>query len=399
MAASESSSRLRVASFWRRFRMSPSAASTRTMMVGLSSSRTQRGRPGRYPFGVLTVQCVSTMTRPMAAMRMAASRWMDFWTSGASLRMSSRLFARPSACATSNMTEPKTAMGRLRALAAASMTVVLPTPGMPVTMMAPTGAATEGSFITVARPAPGPQAAGSPRRPGAGPTLAVPPQQAEIRVVRRAGEAVIEELPGGITLVGTAHVAASSVAEVESVLRERRPKQVLVELDARRLEALRDPEAWRKTDVVRILKEGKQHLFLLQLYLASMQAQMGRDTGVAPGAELLRAVQVADEIGAQVVLIDRDIAITLKRGFGALGFWTRLKLFWHLWMELMTPAAGEEKKLDVEALLKSDAITKMTEEFARVAPPIKTALIDERDDFMASHIAERAAAGQIGRAH
>lgn len=204
---------------------------------------------------------------------------------------------------------------------------------------------------------------------------------------------MIEELPGGITLVGTAHVAASSVAEVESVLRERRPKQVLVELDARRLEALRDPEAWRKTDVVRILKEGKQHLFLLQLYLASMQAQMGRDTGVAPGAELLRAVQVADEVGAQVVLIDRDIAITLKRGFGALGFWTRLKLFWHLWMELMTPAAGEEKKLDVEALLKSDAITKMTEEFARVAPPIKTALIDERDDFMASHIAERAAAG------
>jgi pheromone shutdown-related protein TraB len=124
-----------------------------------------------------------------------------------------------------------------------------------------------------------------------------------------------------------------------------------------------------------------------------MQAQMGRETGVAPGAELLRAVQVADEIGAQVVLIDRDISITLKRGFGALGFWTRMKLFYHLWTELMTPASAEPGKLDVEALLKSDAITKMTEEFARVAPPIKTALIDERDEYMASHIAEQAAAG------
>ena len=196
-----------------------------------------------------------------------------------------------------------------------------------------------------------------------------------------------------MTLVGTAHIAASSVAEVESAIRGRRPAKVLVELDARRLEALRDPEAWRKTDLIQVIKQGKQHLFLLQLYLASMQAQMGRDTGVAPGTELLRAVQVADEVGAEVVLIDRDIAITLKRGFGALGFWSRLRLFWHLWMELMTPAAAEPKKLDVEALLKSDAITRMTEEFARVAPPIKTALIDERDDYMASYIAEQARSG------
>lgn len=202
---------------------------------------------------------------------------------------------------------------------------------------------------------------------------------------------MIEELPGGIVLVGTAHVAASSVAEVEQTIRGRRPSKVLVELDPRRLEALRDPEAWQRTDIVRIIREGKQHLFLLQLYLASVQAQMGRETGVAPGAELLRAVQVADEVGAEVVLIDRDIAITLKRGFGSLGFWTRMRLFYSLWAEVMTPAAAETGKLDVEALLKSDAITQMTEDFARIAPTIKVALIDERDEYMASHIADQAA--------
>ena len=204
---------------------------------------------------------------------------------------------------------------------------------------------------------------------------------------------MIEELPGGVTLVGTAHVAASSVAEVEQAIRAGRPARVLVELDSRRLEALRDPDAWQRMDIVRILREKKQHLFLLQLYLASVQSQMGRETGSAPGAELLRAVQVAEEVGAEVVLIDRDIAITLKRGFSTLTFWTRLRLFWHLWMELMTPAATEEGKLDVEALLKSDAITQMTEEFARVAPSVKTALIDERDEYMASHIGEQRARG------
>ena len=201
---------------------------------------------------------------------------------------------------------------------------------------------------------------------------------------------MIEELAPGVVAIGTAHVSPTSVAEVEATIRARRPAKVLVELDPRRLEALRDPEAWRKTDVVRVIKEGKQHLFLLQLYLASVQARMGRETGVAPGAELLRAVQVAGEVGAEVVLIDRDVAITLKRGFGALTLPKRLRLFWNLWMELLTPAAAEPK-LDVDALLKTDAITQMTEEFARFAPDIKHALIDERDTYMASHIAEQAA--------
>ena len=205
---------------------------------------------------------------------------------------------------------------------------------------------------------------------------------------------LIEELAPGVVVVGTAHVSPSSVAEVEAAIRDRRPAKVLVELDPRRLEALRDPEAWRKTDIVQVVKQGKQHLFLLQLYLASVQAKMGRETGVPPGTELLRAVQVAGEVGAEVVLIDRDISITLKRGFAALTLPRRLRLFWNLWLDLLTPAAADKQAQPtaeaIEAMLKTDAITQMTQEFARFAPDIKHALIDERDTYMASHIAEQA---------
>lgn len=212
---------------------------------------------------------------------------------------------------------------------------------------------------------------------------------------------MIEELAPGVVVVGTAHVSPSSVAEVEATIRERRPARVLVELDPRRLEALRDPEAWRKTDIVQVIKQGKQHLFLLQLYLASVQAKMGRETGVPPGTELLRAVQVAGEVGAEVVLIDRDISITLKRGFAALTLPRRLRLFWNLWMDLLTPAAADKQNQPateaIEAMLKTDAITQMTEEFARFAPDIKHALIDERDAYMASHIAEQAQLSQAAR--
>jgi pheromone shutdown-related protein TraB len=118
-----------------------------------------------------------------------------------------------------------------------------------------------------------------------------------------------------------------------------------------------------------------------------MQAQMGRETGVAPGSEMLRAIQVGTEMGAEVVLIDRDVSITLKRGFGSMGFWARARLFWKVWMDVLTPT--KQMPPSLEEMLKTDAITKMTEDFARFAPAIKTALIDERDDYMASHIREQ----------
>ncbi|MGB0653646.1 MAG: TraB/GumN family protein [Thermoplasmatota archaeon] len=204
---------------------------------------------------------------------------------------------------------------------------------------------------------------------------------------------MIEEMRPGVVVVGTAHVSAKSVEQVEATIRERKPDAVLVELDERRFEALKDPDAWQKTDIIQVLREKKQHLFLLQLYLASMQARMGRETGVAPGGEMLRAIEVADELGAEVVLIDRDVSITLKRGFASMGFWRRMRLFWNVTLDVLTPADPNEK-VDVDDLLETDAITQMTEEFARFAPDIKTALIDERDAYMASHIDAQDKAGR-----
>jgi pheromone shutdown-related protein TraB len=203
---------------------------------------------------------------------------------------------------------------------------------------------------------------------------------------------MIEEVAGAV-IVGTAHVSATSVAHVEEAIRKHRPARVLVELDPARRKALEDPDAWQRTDLVKVIREGKQHLFLLQLYLAAMQAQMGRETGVAPGGEMLRAIKVAAEVGAEVVLIDRDVSVTLRRGFGAMGFWSRARLFWKVWMEVLTPAQSSERPASVDDLLKTDAITKMTEDFARFAPAIKVALIDERDDYMASHIRDAVVAG------
>uniref|UniRef100_A0A7J3TIG3 Uncharacterized protein n=1 Tax=Geoglobus ahangari TaxID=113653 RepID=A0A7J3TIG3_9EURY len=57
---------------------------------------------------------------------------------------------------------------------------------------------------------------------------------------------------------------------------------------------------------------------------------MGKETGVNPGEEMLRAIGKAREIGADVLLIDRDIAITMKRLWNELSFFEKLKLMYHL---------------------------------------------------------------------
>lgn len=215
----------------------------------------------------------------------------------------------------------------------------------------------------------------------------VPEQTRFIRAHRWPLDYVIERFGNHTVIVGTAHVSAKSVQDVEETIRAERPKKVLVELDETRYEALRDPEAWQKTDIIQILKQKRQHVFLLQLYLANMQSRMGAETGVPPGGELLRAIEVAEEVGAEVVLIDRDVTVTLKRGFGSMNFFQRMRLFANVWMEMLTPADDSPKK-SIDELLETDAVTQMTEEFARFAPSIKTALIDERDDYMAAAIHE-----------
>lgn len=205
---------------------------------------------------------------------------------------------------------------------------------------------------------------------------------------------MIEEPRPGLAIVGTAHVSPQSVQEVRDLILARRPAKVLVELDAKRLAALQDPDAWLNTDIIQVIRQKKQYLFLLQLYLANMQSRLGVAAGAAPGSEMMAAVAAAKEVGAELVLIDRDIGITLRRMAGSMGFWARMRLVWRFMMEMFVPDDPKQKDLDAQLReileTKQDAITRMTDEFARFAPEAKTALIDERDDYMAGHMLEQA---------
>lgn len=99
---------------------------------------------------------------------------------------------------------------------------------------------------------------------------------------------------------------------------------------------------------------------------------------------MLKGIELAEETGAELVLADRDIEITLKRVWGYLSFWNKAKLFMQLAMGIFV---REEIDTDmIEALKKQDQLEAVMGEFAGKFPEIKRRLIDERDTYLAEKI-------------
>ncbi len=193
-----------------------------------------------------------------------------------------------------------------------------------------------------------------------------------------------------IFLVATAHVSQESVDEVRATIEAVRPDTVCVELCESRYNNIKNREQWKKTDILKIVREGKAMLLLTSLVMTSFQRRIGKQLGVTPGAEMMEGIDRAAEIGARLVLIDRDIQITLKRTWGNLGFKDKFKLALQLVGSLF--ATEEIDKDTIEEIKKDDKLADILDLMASEFPMVKSTLIDERDTFLANKL--RAADGK-----
>lgn len=192
---------------------------------------------------------------------------------------------------------------------------------------------------------------------------------------------VIDSTPS-LRLLGTAHIATSSVEAVRHQIAEFQPDVVAVELCQSRYDALVNDRRLDKEGLLRVIKEGKAPMVLLQSMLSAEQRKLGLDEGQQPGAELLAAVEAANEAGCEVALVDRDIQTTLRRA------WRRMK-FREKW-RLLTSFLDDdedEQDLDVNTLLQdTDLLSSMMEELKGFSPGAGHVLIDERDRYIASKL-------------
>jgi pheromone shutdown-related protein TraB len=194
----------------------------------------------------------------------------------------------------------------------------------------------------------------------------------------------IIDIDDDLRLLGTAHVATASVEAVRENIESWEPDIVAVELCQSRYSALTQDRRLDKEGLLKVIKEGKAPMVLLQSLLAAEQRKLGIDEGQQPGAELLAAVTAAEEVGLEVALIDRDIQTTLRRAWNKMGFREKFGLIWALMGE-----DEDEEELDLEQMLADkDLLTSLMEELREVSPGAGDVLIDERDEYIARKISE-----------
>ena len=190
--------------------------------------------------------------------------------------------------------------------------------------------------------------------------------------------------PKSLKIIGTAHVSQRSIEEVRETILKMEPDVVAVELDINRYHNLKNRETGEKPEkefnIREIIKSDQLTMFLVSGFLTYMQNKIGDDVGVKPGAEMLAAVEAAEEIGAKVALIDRDIQITLKRALNQMSLWEKLKFTYGILASFFT---SDEDMEDIEKIKEGDTLAEVMEYFQEMSPKAYNVLVNERDAYMA----------------
>ena len=192
------------------------------------------------------------------------------------------------------------------------------------------------------------------------------------------------DLIAEVLLLGTAHVSKESVKDVENAIKHYQPNIVCVELCEPRHESLLNPDKWKNLDITKVIKEKKIALLASNLILSSFQKKIGLMTGTKPGEEMLKASQLARENSLRLILIDREIRITLLRAWRNISLWNKLWLINYLFVSLLfTEDINQEQ---IEQLKQKDALEDLFENLPKKYEFIKQIILTERDQYMAENI-------------
>lgn len=189
-----------------------------------------------------------------------------------------------------------------------------------------------------------------------------------------------------IVLLGTAHISQESVEDVKEAIEKEKPDVVGVELDIQRLKQLKQGNRWGNTNIGKVISGGQTYLFLLSLLLSNIQRQLGQKIGMKPGMEMIEAIKIAEEKKIPIMLLDRDVNVTLKRAIQKTSFIEKIKLLF----SIVTGFFSEDKikltKKSIEKLKEKDVMNQLMQQLSKEMPSVKSVLVDERDAYISYSI-------------
>lgn len=194
-----------------------------------------------------------------------------------------------------------------------------------------------------------------------------------------------------ITLLGTAHISHASADKVRELIATGAYDAVAIELCPSRHNAIINPDALAKMDLFEVIRRRKVLMVAANLALGAFQQRMADQLGITPGAEMRMAIDCARAAHLPVLLIDREIAVTLKRCYRHVPWWQRVQLLSGLIASVVVhrKVTAEE----IERLKEGDMLESAFTQFAEQAQGLYRGLIDERDRYMSARLINEADGG------
>lgn len=187
-----------------------------------------------------------------------------------------------------------------------------------------------------------------------------------------------------ITMLGTAHVSKASADKVQELIATGKYDAVAIELCPSRHRAIVNPDAMAKMDLFQVIKSGQASMVAASLALGAFQQRMAEQFGIEPGAEMRVAIKDAQAAKLPVILIDREIGVTLKRIYHNVPWWKRIGLF----AGLISSVVSKEKvsAAEIEKLKEGDVLESTFSQFAEDEKDLFKPLISERDEYMSARL-------------
>ncbi|XP_051143845.1 uncharacterized protein LOC127260186 [Andrographis paniculata] len=228
--------------------------------------------------------------------------------------------------------------------------------------------------------------------------------------------------PEAIWIIGATHVSRDSASHVRRVIRSVRPDNVVVELCRSRAGIMYAPENGNPNEklrssmfsltgtgffgaVGRSINLGGQTALALRLLLATFSSKLSSDMNRPFGDEFRAARKASEEIGAQLVLGDRPIEITLERAWSSLTWTEKLSLVSSVLGGITSPADLSTTALEQKSN-GGDGSLQLYELLSISYPSLLSPLLHERDTFMAWSLKRskavnggRNVVGVIGKGH
>jgi len=185
-----------------------------------------------------------------------------------------------------------------------------------------------------------------------------------------------------LTIIGTSHISPKSVKQVKDKIKELKPEIIAVELDKKRYYAL-TTKTNKNISLAYIKKIGLKG-FLFALLGKWAEKKLGQVTGIAPGTEMLTAINLAKTTKTPLSFIDQDIDITLKKLSKAITWKEKFNFISDIFKAIILRKV--EIDFDIRNVPEEKIIQKLIEKVKIRYPSIYKVLIQQRNVILSKNL-------------